>query len=104
MEKVIIKISGVDYKVAQSFRALMLFEDMTAKSVNAMNESIADILKLFYCIIKGNNMRIFNYTFDEFVDLIDEQPEAFEMFTEYLKEQAKGQAETNKQPKKKIRK
>lgn len=104
MVKIKIKIAGTDYKVAQSFRALMLFEEMTDKSVSSMNESVADILKLFYCILKGNNIEAFTYNFDEFINLMDEEPESFQMFTDYLQEQAKAQQGTNQQPAKKKRK
>jgi len=91
MEKITIKINELEYIIKQSFRALMLFEEMTEKTVNEMTESVADILKLFYCILKGNNLTTFKYSFDEFLDTIDEQPEVFTQFTEYLQEQAKGQ-------------
>jgi len=91
MEKIKITIAGTEFKIAQSFRALMMFEELTGKTVNQINESVADILKLFYCILKGNNLTTFEYTFESFLDLIDEQPEVFTVFTEYLQEQAKGQ-------------
>jgi len=67
----------------------MLFEEMTAKTVNEMTETVADILKLFYCILKANNLESFKWNFDEFLDVIDEQPEVFTNFTDYLQEQAK---------------
>lgn len=89
MEKIKITINEQEYIIKQSFRALMLFEEMTNKTVNQMNESVADILKLFYCILKGNNLEVWKFTFDEFLNLIDEQPEVFTQFTEYLQEQAK---------------
>ncbi len=60
MEKITIKIENKDLIIKQSFRALMLFEEMTSKTVNEMNESVADILKLFYCILKANNLDTFN--------------------------------------------
>lgn len=91
MKQIYITISEQQYRIKQSFRALMLFEEMTSKSVGEMNESVADVLKLFYCILKGNNMQTFTYTFEEFLDIMDEQPEAFTEFTEYLQEQATGQ-------------
>lgn len=90
MKQIYITISEQQYRIKQSFRALMLFEEMTSKSVGEMNESVADVLKLFYCILKGNNMQTFTYTFEEYLDIMDEQPEAFTEFTEYLQEQATG--------------
>lgn len=99
MEKTTIEISGRQYTVKQSFRALMLFEEMTNKSVNQINESVNDLLKLFYCILKGNNLLTFEYTFDNFIDIIDEHPEAFQHFNDYLATQAKGQPEQTAQKK-----
>lgn len=93
MNKIKITIDGVEYTIKQSFRSLMLFEEMTGKNISKMDESIADILKLFYCILKGNNMETFMYSFDAFVDVIDEKPETLVVFTDYLQAQAQPQAE-----------
>jgi hypothetical protein len=91
MEKITIKIENKDFTIKQSFRALMLFEEMTDKTINEMNESVADILKLFYCILKANNVDTFNWSFEQFLDIVDEQPEVFTHFTDYLQEQVKGE-------------
>ena len=96
MNKIIITIAGVEYTIKQSFRALMLFEELTGKSVSLMNETMADITKLFYCIVKGNNREKFNYTFDEFIDLLDAETEVFTVFTDFLQEQAKGLVQEEK--------
>lgn len=93
MNKTTITINETNYKVKQSFRALMLFEEMTGKSVALMSEKIADVLKLFYCVLKANNSESFNYSFDEFLDLMDDYPEAITSFTEYLTSQLVVQAE-----------
>lgn len=91
MNEIYITISGTQYKVKQSFRSLMLFEEMTNKALAQMDETVADILKLFFCILKGSNMKTFTYSFEEFLDIMDEQPDAFSQFTEYLQAQATGQ-------------
>lgn len=96
MEYITITIAGIEYKIKQSFRALMMFEEMTGKSVNQVDDSVADILKLFYCILKGNNLNTFTYTFDEYLDIIDEQPEVLTQFTDYLEEKSKGVPEQQK--------
>lgn len=101
MEYITITISGTEYKIKQSYRALMMFEEMTKKTIGQINESVADILKLFYCILKANNQSTWTYTFDEYLDIIDEQPEVFQQFTEYLDEQAKGQVAPEKKSKRK---
>jgi len=99
MEKTKITIAGTEFTIKQSFRALMLFEEMTSKTINQMGESVSDILKLFYCILKGNNVETFNWTFDEFLNVIDDEPNSVKVFTDYLQEQAKGQPEKPAQKK-----
>ena len=84
MEKITIKIEGKDLTIKQSFRALMLFEEMTNKTVNEITESVADSMKMFYCILKANNVDTFNWNFEQFLDIIDEQPEVFTKFNTYL--------------------
>lgn len=101
MDNIKIKIDNKEFTIRQSFRALMLFEEMTAKSVNNIGENVSDLLKLFYCILKANNQNNFEYTFDSFIDVMDEQPEAFQIFTNYLEEQAK---DLPKEPQKKSKK
>jgi hypothetical protein len=96
-----ITIDGKVLRVKQSFRALMMFEEITKRSVYQMNESVNDIITLFYCILKANNKDAFTYTFDQFVDLIDEAPESIDAFNSYLASNANAEA-SEKPSKKKI--
>ncbi len=100
MNEANIKINGVEYKIKQSFRALMLFEEMTGKSVYQMDQTLNDVIKLFYCIIKANNRNIFNFSFDEFIDTIDDNPDSVELFNDYLLSTVEQPIEKDK-PKKK---
>lgn len=93
MKETKIKIGENEYKIKQSFRALLLFEELSGKDVSDIKDSVSDILKLFYCILKANNKDIFNYTFDEFIDLIDENYESVDLFSKFLND-------INEQPKK----
>lgn len=99
MNETKIIIGNLDLKVKQSFRALMMFEEMTGKSVNQMNENLNDIMKLFYCVLKANNRDIFVCTFDEYIDLIDENPTAIEFYTNFLQSQAATQTKDNNKKK-----
>lgn len=92
MKDLVIKIGGVELTVKQSFRSLMQFEEMTGRSVYQMNESLNDIMKLFYCMLSANNRTTFTYTFDEFINLIDDNPESIEAFTKYIKGETKEEA------------
>ena len=82
-----IKIQGKEYQLKQSFRALMMFEEMTSKSAEQVNENVTDLMKLFYCLLKASNKETFAYDFDAFIDAIDEDPQAIEVFTDYLQKQ-----------------
>jgi len=78
-----ITINGKKYKVKQSFRALLYFEEMTGKSHERIEENMTDVMTLFYCILKGANKE-FSFSFYDFVDVIDANPSVFEDFTNYL--------------------
>lgn len=80
----IIKINGVEYKINTSFRGIMLFEEMTGLKIAEMPETTTNMLKLFYCILKACNPEKFNYTFDQFIDMIDNDSTSFETFNEFL--------------------
>jgi hypothetical protein len=105
MESIKIKIGEFEFQIKQSFRALMIFEKLTGKSVSQSNDSINDIMMMFYSIIKGCNKN-FDFDFEFFVDLVDENPKSIEVFTKYLNDIAQSQIEkedeqTNTKPTKK---
>lgn len=85
-----INFEGKDYTIKQSFRALMMFEEMAGKQASEANDSVTDLLKMFYAILKSSNMDTFNYSFDAFIEMIDSNINAVSEFTEFL---------TNSQPK-----
>jgi len=92
-----ITLNGIEYVVKQSFRSLMKFEEMTKKSVSEMSTSIADLITLLYCILSSNNRETFKFTYDEFVDVIDESPDTINQFSQYLEAAAADKAtEPNK--------
>jgi hypothetical protein len=84
-----IKIAGCEYTLKQSFRGLMLFEQTQNKTVE-LAETIEDVLMLFYCMLKSCNKETFAYTFEGFVDALDESGTGVEVFTDFMKNQAPG--------------
>lgn len=78
-----IKINGKEYKVKQSLRALMLFEQITGRFATEITPSINDTVVLFYSLLKSNN-KDFEISQDELIDIIDEQPEILDNFNDYL--------------------
>lgn len=85
MNQITIKILGINYIIKQGFGSLMLFEEMTGKNVFELNESITDMTKLFYCYLKARNKDTFLFSFDEFVNILDDNQEIFTEFYGYLK-------------------
>ena len=71
------------YSVKQTFRALMLFEEMTDtqyENDGKMNTQF----KMLYCILKAANRQIFKYTYDEFIDLLDDNQDSVQEFFNYI--------------------
>ena len=101
MEQLKIKLNEVEYTLKPSTRSLLKFEDMTKKSVSKLDDNFSDIITLFYCMLYGANKDIFKLSFDEFIDIIDDNQESIEVFTEYLKNQAEP-VEDKKKIKKKV--
>ncbi len=69
-------------KLKYTNRAIMLFESIAGK-VFAIN-TVTDNILFFYCVLLANNQDVFTLTFDQFVDELDNQPEALTNYTEWL--------------------
>lgn len=78
MKEINIKIKEIEYVIKQSFRTYILFEEMTGKQVGDI-ETTKDNITLIYCTFKGCNKN-FSFSFDEFIDLLDENPGIFSEF------------------------
>lgn len=76
-----INLNDKEIELKYSFRALMAYENVMDKSLE-MN-TLSDILTFFYCIVitsaKDNSIK-----FDEFMDYLDEHPEAVAEFNNWL--------------------
>jgi hypothetical protein len=77
-----ITISGNEYRIKKTYRSLLLFEELTGKGITEMQQSLKDLLQLFYCIVQANNT--IDFTFSEFVQMIDDEPQVMDVFNDYL--------------------
>ena len=68
-----ITLSNTDYKIGFSFQAIKLYEELTGRSIQE-TKTTWDNLQYCYCSIKALNPD-FKLTLDEFVDLLDENPQ-----------------------------
>jgi len=78
-----IAVKGKDYQLRQSFRALMVFEQLTGKNAYQISSSITDTINLFWCMLSSANPD-FDITIDAFIALLDDRPELLEQFNTYL--------------------
>lgn len=84
MDYIVIKINSIEFKLKKSFRGLMLFEEITGTSVTEMEENTSNMLKMFYCLLKGANKDSFNLSFDEFLTYLDDNESIVEDFNNYM--------------------
>lgn len=101
MEELKIKIENVDYTLKNSTRALMKFEEITKRSVTELNENFTDTIALFYSMLYGANKNTFKYSYEEFIDILDDNQNQIEVFSNFLIDQAKDKVV---EPKKKVKK
>lgn len=73
-----VKIKGIAIPLIGNNRAILDFEKMSGKSFNAI-DSHTDSLQFMYCSLKAGARKegkSFSMTFDEFIDYIDQNPDA----------------------------
>lgn len=81
MKVIEVEIRNKKYIIKQSFRSYLLYEEMTGRQIGEVT-SMKDVLTLLYCTLKGCN-KDFEYSFDEYIDIIDEDPTIFDKFNEF---------------------
>ena len=74
-------INGKEYQLKYSFRALMIYENITHKSFNP--KTITDMIVFFYSIILASNKGC-ELMFEDFMDWIDDNPESVNDFSTWL--------------------
>lgn len=80
LEKRLIKILDKEYPVKMSVRAITNFEKISGKSISELS-SLADITIIFYCAVKSGGADL---TYDQFMDLIDDDPGSMNAFKDIL--------------------
>jgi len=78
-----IEYKGKSYNLKWSFRALMIYENITKKSFSP--KTISDVIIFFYSILcasaKGDTIQ-----FDDFMNYVDENPQSIAEFSEWLRQ------------------
>ena len=77
----VIDFNGKQYTLKYSFRALMIYENITQKSFNP--KGISDVMIVFYAVLVAS-AKDTTLDFDKFLDWLDEHPTAINEFSEWL--------------------
>lgn len=100
------KIKDNEIELKYSLRAIFLFESITKKAFEL--KSIMDMYLYFYCTILATNPNI-ELTFEQLIDLCDNDITLFNSYKEWLESQYKKQSlfsdtdDKKKQKKKELR-
>lgn len=79
-----ITIKDKTVELKYGFRSLILYENITGKSFNP--QTTTDVLVFMYSVILGSDKNV-SLTFDEFLDMVDENPNMVVEFSEWLQKE-----------------
>lgn len=88
-----ITINNIEYKLKYTLRSLFIYEKITDNQFTG--KSLIDYYILFYSTLLANNSDTFKYTFDEFIQLCDDDSSLFVQFTEFLNKELSIQNQFN---------
>ena len=77
----IVNIKDREVELRTSFRAYMLYENITQKSFAPT--TMTDVITFFYCILI-TSAKEYDFKYDEFLDMLDDRPEYLTEFSEWL--------------------
>ncbi len=70
-----------EVELKYSIRAMMMYENITNSSFNPKN--LTDILTFFYCVVVSS-MKDYDYSFEQFIDELDNEPSKLEELTNWM--------------------
>lgn len=77
-----ITILGREVELKATFRAYIIFENITGKSFQNLS-TLADVLTFMYATILGS-LKTTDISFEDFLDYVDENPTIVTEFSEWL--------------------
>lgn len=80
-----IQIKDNTIELKQTLRSMIIFEKIAERTFSITN--ISDVVIYFYSVVLASNLNS-NITFDDFVDWLDDNPNAFNQFNEWLTTEA----------------
>ena len=77
-----INIEGKNYTLKNTIRSLFIYEKIANKQFDGKN--LIDYYILFYSNLLANNPDEFNLTFDEFIEINDQDINLFNQFIDFI--------------------
>lgn len=87
------KLNNKEYKIKVTLRAMVIFEQIASKPFEISNT--LDQFVYFYSLLLANNPEC-NMTFDDFLDSLDEDPNALMEFKKILEDYNKRMSSLNR--------
>lgn len=78
-----LNIKDKEIELKYSIRALLMYENMTEKTFST-STLLTDMIVFMYCIVISSS-KDYSLSFDDFIDYLDENPNAIQEFAEWLK-------------------
>ena len=75
-------VDGQEFIFKNTMRTLIIFEELSGNSISDI-KTTKDYLQWLYATLSGSNKDTFKYNFDEFIDLVDENPQLMQDFNEF---------------------
>jgi hypothetical protein len=95
-EGVKITINGVVYVMKKTNKGIIDFERLMGKSISKIDDTYEDNMSLFFTFLRAANRNTFKFTFDEFLDLLDENEDTIKVFNGFTESLASTIIEDNK--------
>lgn len=76
---------GSELIIRNSNRTLLKFEELRGKSISEMDGKSTDSIYWLYATLLGCNRLTFDLTFEDFIDLLDENPQIWTAFNNFNK-------------------
>jgi len=78
-----LNIKDKEIELKYSIRALLMYENMTDKTFST-STLLTDMIVFMYCVVISSS-KDYSLSFDDFIDYLDENPDAIQEFAEWLK-------------------
>lgn len=79
-----VKINGKDVELKWTFRSMIYYENIQGKSFSPT--STTEVLVFLYCCILASEKDLI-FTFDDFLDMVDENPQLIVDFSQFIESQ-----------------